>query len=257
MNSIVRQVCVAAAMACGAVGAQALVIDFENLILTPPSAALGDTVGEIDYYFGGANFGAGSPFNYGGFQFGNVNTATTDWFVSNKFATGGSLNPYNNSVGNVGLSNSCSNPPTQPNCFLPDGSLNPANNRESQPITWVSPSAPTFKLDSFYVSGSLGDFPPFGTGLTANPLVLKLYDVSGTLLNGALGQSFSAVAGGGTVNVTYTGSNVKYFTISGQQSFYVIDGVAVTPVPEPSSYVLMVLGVVAVGGFAARRRFQQ
>lgn len=50
-------------------------------------------------------------------------------------------------------------------------------------------------------------------------------------------------------------SVLRSLMISGEQS-HVIDNIAVTPVPEPETYALMLAGLAVMGGVAARRRKQ-
>ncbi|MES2888367.1 MAG: PEP-CTERM sorting domain-containing protein [Pseudomonadota bacterium] len=48
-------------------------------------------------------------------------------------------------------------------------------------------------------------------------------------------------------------SALRSLMVSGNQS-HVIDNIAVTPVPEPETYALMLAGLAVMGGVAARRR---
>ena len=96
----------------------------------------------------------------------------------------------------------------------------------------------------------------FGTSLTAD-FTLEAYGESGLLGSVTLvGSTIIGDVRSGTAALALDGmTSLRMYSHSGTSSFnFSIDNLAVPSVPEPSSLVLTLMGMAAIGGAVARKR---
>lgn len=216
-NSFVKTAA-AIALATGAVGAQALVLDFDDLS--------GFAYFTSDYVKDGVAF-----------KFGNNLAATNDWLFDDV------PNPFNLPVSGTWIGTSCGGP--FPACGQ-------SIVRDSLPITSATP----FQLNSVYLSGSDPLLGPMDE-LVPLVLTFKLYDSVASVVP-VHTQIFVLPTDGVAMPYTlnYNGL-INKFVVNGVQAYYAMDNIDVTPVPEPGTYALMVAGMALVGAAVRRRKADQ
>ena len=202
MKSTFRTLALAAALGASALSANAVVLNFDDLS-------------------GTAFFGA----NYNGFQFGDNNPATNDWFYTNV------VNPFNLAASApIWLSTPCTEAAPYAACL-----------RDSMAVSSATP----FTLNGLALSGD--DTNVNGT-----------FDLRVDLYNGASlvhsqGIALAAAGAATTYSITGYSSPITSFRIYGYQGFYAMDNLDVSPVLEASTYAMMLAGLAAVGLVARRR----
>jgi len=198
MNTTFRAVTLAVAVISTAPLANAVVLTFDDL--------------------------TGSQFftsNYQGFQFGDNNINTTDWYWDT------SVNPFNLAFSApTWVGTACALPPNS--CTV---------QRDSQPIYNATP----FTFTSLALSGDVNLIVKAYVGLYS-PAAIPAFTIAINDLT-AVSKIYN------TGNATLINSIV----IAGFQGFYALDNLNVTPIPEPETYALMAFGLLAVVGFAAKR----
>lgn len=219
----------AAAMALAApLSAQALVLDFEDL--NPAGGYFGNT-------------------NYRGFSFANLNGTGGPGGVGEWYWQQGAAPYY--SAGNVNISG------TPANLGFYDAMVISAANGKAftfQGAMFSGVGAIGIELllangNTVYVGGFSGGPGSLGTGGATNGGTFDL-DLQGTAQPGG-GSIFNFVMDPMWANV-----GVREVAIWGESSFYAMDNIQVTPVPEPSALALSALGLGALG-FMVRRRRQE
>lgn len=96
----------------------------------------------------------------------------------------------------------------------------------------------------------------FGTSLSAD-FTLEAYGASGLLGSvNLIGDTIINDVRSGTASLALAGmTSLRMYSNSGSSSFnFSIDNLAVPSVPEPSSLVLSLMGMAAIGGTIARKR---
>jgi hypothetical protein len=91
---------------------------------------------------------------------------------------------------------------------------------------------------------------------------ISFYDASNTLLGSVTGSAILNPANGeqgagGSVYTNFTfglGESAKYIKFESTQAAFEFDNIAVAPVPEPSTWAMMILGFLGVGFLAYRRK---
>ncbi len=228
-----------ALVVAGAMSAQAQVLDFEAFSPGPSGSFLGNVSVSPGGIYAGWVFGTGA-----------TNASNNDFAVF----------PAVTSVFNQGVGDSkflytsnCFSAvahtalgTTIPACsFDANGFELPAPARDSQPITIATP----VKLNSVFLSGN-------GPSDVPQDVTFKLFDASDILVGtetfnvGSLNPGLAPIA----VQYTFTtASFISKIVINGQHSYFAIDNLDVTPIPEPGTYALMLVGLAAVAGVARRR----
>lgn len=209
MKKVFFPALVAAIAICAATGARATVLDFDSGLT------------DLTWFSG----------PYQGFNFGNNDPDTNDWFYNNP--TGYAFDaPGNGAVGLVPVSIS-----GDPDAY------------ESLPVTVAGGG--TFTLQSAEFSGS-----PFDLGGFAQ-VYFKLYDSNG-FVGATAPMNLSDVAVGVLSTDAWASTPITAFTVVGPAKFFLMDNLTVNapPVPEPATYALMLLGIAGVGAVVRRKRPQ-
>lgn len=218
----------AAAFALAApLSAQALTLDFEDL-----NAAGG--------YFGATN--------YRGFSFANLNGTQSPGGAAGEWYWQAGSAPYY-SAGNINISGTPANPGFY-DAMVITAANGGAFTFQGAMFSGVGPIGIELLLtngSTVFVGGFAGGPAGLGTGGATN---------GGTFDIGL--QGTAQPGGGGIYNFlmdpAYKNAAVREVAIWGEASFYAMDNVMVTAVPEPSALALSAMGLAALGFMARRRR---
>lgn len=226
MTFSLKKLAAGAVIATASMAASALTLNFDDLPVSPVGAPF--------------IFGTDVPADYFGFNFSSTTgTPDTHWYVATQV-----LPDYPASSGTQNITP----------IVLPT----PVSGPQIDGFVISNPNG--FTLQSMFIAG-YGDVfielvAPDNSSVTLGGFDLNFVPSTATLSLGVGGgsQLFNLATFNGGIYSAYAGMLLKEIVIWTQSDSISIDDIVVTPIPEPSTYAMMALGLAGIGFVARRRR---